>query len=61
MAATTTSATGSDDRRAKAIADYRKRLLEHREIEAKVKERTSASLSLFLSLSLCLLPVFFNL
>ncbi|KAI9340027.1 P-loop containing nucleoside triphosphate hydrolase protein [Zopfochytrium polystomum] len=28
----------SDDRRAKALADYRKKLLEHREIEAKVRE-----------------------
>ena len=26
------------DKRAKALADYRKRLLEHREIEAKLKE-----------------------
>ncbi|KAI8927402.1 P-loop containing nucleoside triphosphate hydrolase protein [Entophlyctis helioformis] len=28
-----------EDRRAKALADYRKKLLEHRELEAKVKEQ----------------------
>jgi hypothetical protein len=37
MAEATTS-SGTDDRRAKALSDYRKKLLEHREIEAKVKE-----------------------
>lgn len=31
-------ATAVDDRRTKVLADYRKRLLEHRELEAKVKE-----------------------
>jgi len=35
-AATTSSDT--DDRRAKVLGDYRKKLLEHREMEAKLKE-----------------------
>ena len=34
------SSTSSDpDRRTKALNDYRKKLLEHREVEANVKER----------------------
>ncbi|KAJ3194982.1 26S protease regulatory subunit 10B [Irineochytrium annulatum] len=32
------NATATDERRAKALADYRKRLLEHRELDAKVKD-----------------------
>lgn len=32
------TSTGSDERKAKALADYRKRLLEHREFEEKLKQ-----------------------
>ncbi|KAJ1566784.1 26S proteasome subunit rpt4, partial [Cladochytrium tenue] len=31
-------AAASDERRAKALSDYRKKLLQHREIDAKLKE-----------------------
>ena len=31
-------ATTNDDKRTKALSDYRKKLLEHREFESKVKE-----------------------
>jgi hypothetical protein len=32
------TAVANDERRTKAFADFRKRLLEHREVEAKLKE-----------------------
>jgi len=37
MESTSTAAPG-DDRRSKALAEYRKKLLEHRELDEKVKE-----------------------
>lgn len=37
-AAVASTSSGTDARRSKALSDYRKKLMEHREIEAKVKE-----------------------
>jgi hypothetical protein len=45
----------TEDKRAKALSDYRKKLLEHREIEAKLKDcnvsrhlnRSPSSVTLF--------------
>jgi len=37
MESTSTAAPG-EDRRSKALAEYRKKLLEHRELEEKLKE-----------------------
>jgi len=34
----TSTAAPAEDRRSKALAEYRKKLLEHREIEEKLKE-----------------------
>ncbi|KAJ3202125.1 26S proteasome subunit rpt4, partial [Dinochytrium kinnereticum] len=38
MSAIASTSAGTDERRAKALSDYRRRLLEHREVDAKLKE-----------------------
>ncbi|KAI8841289.1 ATP-dependent 26S proteasome regulatory subunit [Chytridium lagenaria] len=38
MSAVASTSSGGDERRSKALSDYRRRLLEHRELEAKLKE-----------------------
>jgi hypothetical protein len=38
MEGVATTSAGTDDRRAKALSEYRKKLLQHRELDAKVRE-----------------------
>lgn len=44
-----TSTGGMDPRRAKALTDYRKKLLEHRELDARLKDRKFLSFLFILS------------